>query len=43
MILQSEDLVFNIKQFETILIPASLGKFQLSGEFSVLRASPCFI
>jgi len=43
MILQSEDLVFNIKQFETILIPASLGKFQLSGEFSVLRASPCFL
>jgi len=42
MILQTDDLVFNIKQYETILLPACLGKFQLSGEFSVLRASPIY-
>jgi mannose-6-phosphate isomerase len=37
--LQFEDLFFTVNNFETILIPACLGKYQLSGEFSVLLAS----
>ena len=41
MILQTDDQAFSIKQYETILLPAGLGKYKLSGDFSVLRASPC--
>lgn len=37
--LQFEDLNFQVNQFESILIPASLGNYLLSGEFSVLLAS----
>ena len=37
--LQFEDVNFKVNQFESILIPACLGNYQLSGEFSALLAS----
>jgi mannose-6-phosphate isomerase class I len=37
--LQFEDLYVKVNQYESIFIPASLGNYQLSGEFSVLLAS----
>ena len=37
--LQFEDLNVKVNQYESIFIPASLGNYQLSGEFSVLLAS----
>jgi len=37
--LQFEDLNFKVSQFESILIPACLANYQISGDFSALLAS----